>query len=375
VVALRRLWLRDLRCYEELDFQPSEGVTLVLGDNGQGKTSLLEAISWLAHGRSFRGVPDGALVRTGAAAAVMRAQVERGGHERLLEVELAPGGRTRLQVNGTKVPRVRVLAETLTATVFAPDDLQLVKGGPQERRDYLDGLLVVLAPRYDAACRDLDKVLKHRNALLKAGLHRPDDHSTLAVFDEQLAQVAAVVVDGRLRLLDRLRGPLSDAYSALAAVPEPVVAEDYHSEWFGPEAADLAAGAGRIDALAAGLRARLEALRSREVDRGVTLSGPQRDEWELAVNGLPARTHATQGEQRSLALALRLAGHAVVTDVTGEPPVLLLDDVFSELDPRRSAALVRHLPSGQAIVTTAGLLPPELAAERTVHVRAGALVA
>jgi DNA replication and repair protein RecF len=375
VVALRRLWLRELRCYEELDFQPSEGVTLVVGDNGQGKTSLLEAISWLAHGRSFRGVPDGALVRTGATSAVMRALVERGGHERLLEVELSPGGRTRLQVNGTKVPRVRVLAETLTATVFAPDDLQLVKGGPQERRDYLDELLVVLAPRYDRACRDLDKVLKHRTALLKAGVRGPDDHSTLAVFDDQLAQVAAEVVDGRLRLLDRLRGPLSEAYSTLASVPRTVVSDEYHSEWFGPDEAGRTAGPDRIAALAGALRGRLEALRSRELERGVTLSGPQRDEWELAVHALPARTHASQGEQRSLALALRLAGHAVVTDVTGEPPVLLLDDVFSELDPGRSSALVRHLPKGQAIVTTAGLLPAELAAERTVHVHAGALVA
>jgi DNA replication and repair protein RecF len=375
VVVLRRLWLRDLRCYEELDFQPSERVTLVVGDNGQGKTSLLEAISWLAHGRSFRGVPDGALVRTGAVASVMRALVERGGHERLLEVELAPGGRTRLQVNGTKVPRVRVLAETLTATVFAPDDLQLVKGGPHERRAYLDELLVVLAPRYDGACRDLDRVLKHRNALLKAGVRQPDDHATLAVFDEQLAQVSAVVVDGRLRLLDRLRGPLAAGYSALATVVEPVVDERYESEWFGPDVAGLGPGAARIDALAGALRARLESTRSREVERGVTLSGPQRDEWELAVNGLPARTHASQGEQRSLALALRLAGHAVVADVTGEPPVLLLDDVFSELDPHRSAALVRHLPAGQAIVTSAGILPPELPAERVVHVRAGALVA
>ncbi len=182
-------------------------------------------------------------------------------------------------------------------------------------------------------------------------------------------------MDGRLRLLDRLRAPLSDAYSALATVAEPVVAEDYHSEWFEPGVGALVGGAGRIEALAAGLRTRLEAMRSRELDRGVTLNGPQRDEWELVVNGLPARTHASQGEQRSLALALRLAGHAVVTEVTGESPVLLLDDVFSELDPRRSAALVGHLPSGQAIVTTAGLLPPELAAQRIVHVRAGALVA
>jgi DNA replication and repair protein RecF len=266
----------------------------------------------------------------------------------------------------------------LTATVFAPDDLQLVKGGPQERRDFLDGLLVVLAPRYDAACRDLDRVLKHRNALLKAaswGRRQPDDESTLSVFDDQLAQVSATVVDGRLRLLDRLRAPLAEAYSALAAVAEPVVSEAYHAEWFGQEQFDLPAGQVRIEALAASLRARLVELRGREVDRGVTLSGPQRDEWELAVNSLPARTHASQGEQRSLALALRLAGHAVVTGVTGEAPVLLLDDVFSELDPGRSAALVRHLPAGQAIVTTAGILPPELTAERTVHVRAGVLVA
>jgi DNA replication and repair protein RecF len=394
VVALRRLWLRELRCYEELDFEPSAGVTLVIGDNGQGKTSLLEAVSWLAHGRSFRGVPDAALVRVGAAAAIIRAQVERSGHERLVEVELAPGGRTRIRVNGTKVARVRALADTLTATVFAPDDLQLVKGGPQERRDYLDELLAVLAPRYDAACRDLERVLRHRNALLKSGLRTADDTATLEVWDAQLAQVSGVVVDGRLRLLARLAGPLGEAYTALALgeraeptaegpserPPEGpsggrVVTEHYQSEWFAPDVASIEPGPGRVTALAEALSATLEALRAREIDRGVTLAGPQRDEWELAVSGLPARTHASQGEQRSLALALRLAGHAVVTAVTGEPPVLLLDDVFSELDPHRSAALVRHLPVGQAIVTTAGLLPPGLTAHRTVRVAGGRLVA
>lgn len=378
MVLLQRLWLQDFRCYEELDVEPGSGVTLVVGANGQGKTSLLEAVSWLAAGRSFRGVPDSALVRTSASAAIIRAAVTRAGHDRTVEVEIAPGGRTRIQVNGTRVPRLRALAETVTTTVFSPDDLQLIKGGPALRREYLDDLLGVLAPRYDAACRDLERILKQRNALLRGGVRSADDRTTLEVWDAQLARVSGVIVDGRFRLLERLGSPLSESYRALAGTTDQTRTNDaygvYVSDWVAASTGQAPSGAERIERLGTDLLGALERLRSKELVRETTLAGPHRDEWDLFVNELPARTHASQGEQRSLALALRLAGHGTVVEVTGEAPLLLLDDVFSELDPGRTAALVTNLPKAQAIVTTAGLLPEGLRADAIVRIHDGRLV-
>lgn len=367
-MRLLSLSLVDFRCYHAAEFEPAAALTAVVGDNGHGKTSLLEAVAWLATARSFRGVPDSALVRSGTDAAILRGRIERGGRERLIEAEVARRGRNRVQVNRQALARTKVLAETLIVTVFAPDDLELVKGGPALRRGYLDDLLAAASPRLAGSRSEYERVVRQRNALLRGGIRTAEDRSTLDVWDQQLAAKGAELVHGRLRLLDRVAGPMAKAYADLAGTSSGGSVEGvYEAEWAPEGPPDEPA------AIEARLGGAVEEMGRREIERGRTLVGPHRDEWRLQIDGLDARSHASQGEQRSLALALRLAGHAVITEIVGEPPVLLLDDVFSELDSRRSEALVHHLPPGQAVVTTATELPSELTVDRTVRVHDGAV--
>lgn len=364
-MRVTQLTLTDFRCYHEVSVEFPPGVTVIVGDNGHGKTSVLEAVGWAATARSFRGVPDAALVRSGCAQAVLRAGVTDEGRTQLLEAELHAHGRNRVRLNRHPLGRARDLLGLLRVTVFAPDDLELVKGGPAARRGYLDELLVAITPRYEAARADFERVLKQRNALLRGGLVGEDALSTLAVFDEQLVRAGGELMRGRLRLVDRLTAPIGVAYEALAGEPVEIGAV-YEAELDGAEQPT----ADTVDAL---LRAALAARRQQELDRGVTLVGPHRDEWRLRVDGLDARTHASQGEQRTLALALRLAGHRVCAEMVGDDPVLLLDDVFSELDPSRAAALVEHLPRGQTLLTTAASVPDGVRAELRLRVTDGKL--
>jgi len=363
-LLLVRLWLTDFRCYEVLELELPPGCTVITGANGQGKTSLLEAVEWIATGRSFRGVPDGALTRAGTDAAIVRAEVERAGGQIRVEAEIRATGRNRILVNGQPLARRRDLVDGLRATVFSPDDLELIKGGPAMRRGFLDDLLAASAPRYEAVRTDYERVLRQRNALLKGGVRDADARTTLEVFDAQLARTGSDLIRARLRLTDRLLPAVARAYAELAR-EEPAVGGAYVVDWTG---STLTEDRDELEAL---LLESLVAHRRREVDRGVTLVGPHRDEWRLELHGLEARTTASQGEQRSLALALRLGGHRVVAEVLGEEPLLLLDDVFSELDPSRSAALLEHLPAGQTLLTTAGLLPDGVRADRWLRVSAG----
>jgi DNA replication and repair protein RecF len=365
-VRVTELQLTDFRCYRSAEVKLPAGVTVVTGANGQGKTTLLEAVGWAATGRSFRGVPDAALVRTGAEQAIVRATVEDAGRTQLLEAELRAHGRNRVRLNRHPLGRTRDLLGLMRVTVFAPDDLQLVKGGPAERRGYLDDLLVAITPRYEAARADFERVLRQRNALLRRGASGEDGATTLAVFDDQLVKAGGELVRGRLGLVERLVEPITDAYRALAGATATITAV-YEAEW--------AEGAvpGDVDAVEEHLRTALVARRRQELDRGVTLVGPHRDEWRLEIDGLDARTHASQGEQRTLALALRLGGHRVCAALVGQSPVLLLDDVFSELDPRRSAALVEHLPASQTLVTTASSLPDGVHPDQRLRVVDGVL--
>jgi len=363
-VRVTELTLTDFRCYHSVQIAPAPGVTVIVGANGQGKTSLLEAVGWAATARSFRGAPDAVLVRAGAEQAVLRIDVEDGGRAQLLEAELRAQGRNRVRLNRHPVGRSRELLGLLRVTVFGPDDLQLVKGGPAERRGYLDDLLVAITPRYEAARADFERVLRQRNALLRQGMSGEDAASTLAVFDEQLVRAGGELVRGRLGLVERLTEPVGAAYRALAGDGTEIGA-GYEAEWAeGPVPPD----GGAVEDL---LRAALVAHRRRELERGMTLVGPHRDEWRLRVGELEARSHASQGEQRTLALALRLAGHRVCTDLVGQAPVLLLDDVFSELDPQRAEALVTYLPAGQTLLTTASSVPEGIRPERRLRVGDG----
>ena len=303
-----------------------------------------------------------ALVRTGAAQAVVRGEGERQGRTLLIEAEIRPNGRGRVTVNRQPLRRTADLAGTLRVSVFSPDDLELVKAGPTGRRRYLDDALESLHPRHAAARRDFDRVLRQRNALLQQASGRLTDDiaTTLEVWDARLVETGEALGNARADLVARLEPAVAKAYAEVSetgagrGVQATQAGLSYDAPW-------------RAD----GLARALQLARRDELRRGLSLVGPHRDDLLLTVNGMPARTHASQGEQRSLALALRLAAHAVVTDQVGEPPLLLLDDVFSELDPGRSAALVRSLPSGQAVLTTAGDLPAGVSPERTLRLDSG----
>ena len=363
------MWLTDFRNYQSAQLDLAGGLTVVLGGNGEGKTNLLEAIGYLATLSSFRGAPAEALVRQGCERAVVRGEGEREGRELLVEAEVARTGRGRVAVNRQPLRRSADLLGALRASVFSPDDLELVKGGPAGRRRYLDDALVGVHPRNDALRRDLERVLRQRTTLLRqaGGRLTPDVATTLDVWDAKLVDVGEALAAARADLVDRLRPELARAYAQVA----------------GPAAADKATVSATYEApwRAEGLAAALAVVRTEELRRGVSLVGPHRDALVLSVSGMPARSHASQGEQRSLALALRLAAHAMVAEAVGEPPFLLLDDVFSELDASRSRALLDALSAtsfgpvggGQAVLTTAESLPPGAEPELVVRIAAGSI--
>jgi DNA replication and repair protein RecF len=369
-MRLERLEVVDFRNHDRAGVDLPGGVSVLAGPNGVGKTNLLEAIGYLATLGSHRVGQDASLVRSGAGSAVIRAAVLRAGRRLLVDVELRPGSGVRGRVNGAPVPRARDLLGVVRATVFAPEDLGLVRGDPEERRRFLDTLASQRLPRYHGSRQDYDRVLRQRNTLLRsAGGRLPAGAmATLEVWDEKLASAGAELWAGRLRLVAALTPRVERAYQRLAGRDD---------------LADVAyvssvAGAAEPDPdpakLAQALRERLVADRAREVERGITLSGPHRDDLALGLRELPARTHASHGEAWSLALALRLGSHLLLAD-EGEEPVLLMDDVFAELDRRRRDRVAEvALAAEQSVITAAVAeeLPPELHAS-VFHVEPGSV--
>lgn len=358
-MIVTRLELVDFRNYADATFDFQPGTTAIIGSNGQGKTNLAEAMAYLATLESFRGAPVDALIRVGADSGVVRATVlHDDGREVLIELELSRNGRNRVLINRQKLGRSRDLLGVMRVTVFSPDDLAVVKEGPGERRRFLDDVLVSLALKYDALRLELDRIVKQRNMLLKqlGGRLSDDAALTLDVWDSKMADVGDQFGHARAVLITRLSPLVAEAYEQLADRPTSIELR-YEPAW-------------RLRGLVVGLA---EA-RSDDVRRGVSTIGPHRDDVELFIDGMPARTHASQGEQRTLALALRLAAHRLVTDRVGSAPVLVLDDVLSELDPGRCAALLRHLPPGQVVLTTAGVLPEAAHPDAILRIEAGMVV-
>ena len=351
---LRRLWLTDFRSYTSADVAFPPGTTAIVGRNGQGKTNLLEAIAHLS-GTSLRGATAEAMVRSGTERAVVRAEATRGARELLVEAEIAVRGRGRMQLNRQPVKRRRDLLDAVAVTIFSPDDLVLVKGGPGERRTWLDEAVLGMDAHADSVKADVDRILKQRNALLKGVRGRLDESAalTLDVWDDRLTRAGEELARRRTETLDVLVPQIATAYRDLAGRELPVGAV-YQAAWSGT-----------------GLATALADARDQDLRRGITTVGPHRDEVALSLDGLPARTHASQGEQRSLALALRLAVHRAITTVSGSSPILLLDDVLSELDEGRSEALVAHLPPGQTLLTTAGPLPSHTSPDLVLRVTDG----
>ena len=357
-VYVSRVELADFRNYVSAELDLEAGVTAVLGRNGQGKTNLAEALAYLATLDSFRGAPADALIRAGADQAIIRATVHDDGRDVLIEAELVRSGRNRVQVNRQRLARTRDLLGVMRVTVFSPDDLVIVKGGPAERRRFLDDTLVALATKYDAMRLDLDRAIRQRNTLLKqAGGRLTEDIAlTLDVWDARLVQIGEQLGYARATLVARVQPMVSEAYAQLADTAAPVEVL-YEPEW-----------------RRRGLAEALAAARDTDLRRGVSTVGPQRDDVELVLAGLPARTHASQGEQRTLALALRLAAHRLVAERTGSTPVLVLDDVLSELDPGRASALLANLPAGQVVITSASPLPLDAQPGRLIRIDSGTVV-
>ena len=343
-MGLASLDLVDFRSFQTARFTPDpDGTTVLLAPNGTGKTSILEAVGYLGTGRSFRGATRDVMVRTGADDAYVRATVRGEDGDTLIEAQLSRLGRSRVQVNRQPARTRRDLADAVAVTTFAPEDVAIVRGGPTGRRDVLDDALALLDPVAGPLLEDVARVLRQRGALLRQLHGRMDAAAaaTLDVWDERLSVLGDDLSQRRAALTEALAPSIESLYRILAASEVDVTAT-YEPSWTGP------------------LGAALATVRTDDVRRGVSTVGPHRDDVALAIAGRDARTRASQGEQRSLALAIRIAVHQRVTDARRRPPLLLLDDVFSELDLGRSERLLSLLPRGQALLTTAVPPPPGL---------------
>ena len=341
-MALAWLTLAGFRSYPELRWTPSEGVNLLVGPNGVGKTNLLEAVGMVFTASSFRGAPDRALVSAGRQMAAVRGETDDSSPH-TVELLLHRGERRRLQLNGSRVSRVSELARVGRLLVFIPEHLDLVKGGPAMRRDWLDETAALLWPVAAADQSDYQKALRQRNAFLKAGDR--EDRITLQVWDQRLSQSGARVMGARARALREVLTPLSGAVSAIAGLGE-TIAFNYRSGWGGSLDPTVETAMWEQKLMQA-----LQKARRRDFLLGATTTGLHRDEPVLTLNNEDARLFASQGEQRTLALALRLGAFEAVEQAAGCRPILVLDDVFSELDEDRARAFVEWLPTTQTFMS------------------------
>jgi DNA replication and repair protein RecF len=347
---VRRVELTDFRSYERVAVDLDPGVAVLVGQNGMGKTNLVEALGYVATLDSHRVATDAPLVRAGAASAVIRCDIVHDGRELLVELEIVPGKANRARLNRSPARRPRDVLGALRMVLFAPEDLEMVRGDPAERRRYLDDLLVARLPRFAGVRADYDRVVKQRNALLrtayltrKVGGTRGQDLSTLTVWDAHLARHGAELTAGRLELVAALGPHLTKAYDAVAA-GRGAAAAGYASRLGDALAPDRTV-------LEESLLAALAERRPAEIERGVTLVGPHRDDLALTLGDLPAKGYASHGESWSFALALRLAAYDLLRS-DGIEPVLVLDDVFAELDTGRRDRLAGLVADATQLIVT-----------------------
>jgi DNA replication and repair protein RecF len=357
-VLLEQLELTDFRSYRTVDVRFQPGANVLVGRNAQGKTNILEAIYYLAGGSSHRTSSDAPLVRAGSEAAIIRARARSdAGRELRIEFELRPGGRNRARVGGQAQTRVRDAFGLVRAVLFAPEDVQLVRGDPSDRRRFLDELLTQRRPAYHAARQEYERVLRQRNALLRTARSRgAPPAATLETWTDALVAAGSALLAARIAVVHALAGPAARAYGELLADdagPAAHVRLDYQLSTGRTVTGRPGDGVPDPADLARELRAGLDERAGNEVERGVTLAGPHRDDLLLTLSDLPAKGFASHGETWSLVLALRLASREVLFEV-GDEPVVLLDDVFAELDEFRRDRLAKHCRRfGQVLVTAA----------------------
>jgi DNA replication and repair protein RecF len=372
------LVLHDFRSYADVEVVLEPGPTAFIGSNGQGKTNLVEAIDYLSRLTSHRVATDAPLVRAGTDQAVVRAAVVKDGRTAVLEVEINPGKANRARVNKSPLPKTRELVGLVRTVVFSPEDLELVKGDPAERRRFLDDLLVLRTPRLAGVRADYERIVRQRNSLLKTAGHArrgsPSEDSalsTLGVWNSHLARAGAEILAERLALVHDLRPYLANAYATVARGAARDAAEaDYKPSLALPP--DSATGGADRGALTEALLAALAERQNDELDRGVSLVGPHRDDLVLSLGSggdgtrLPVRGYASHGESWSFALALRLASYDLLR-ADGDDPILVLDDVFAELDVDRRAQLAELVAGAEQVLVTAAVdddVPEKLAGTR-----------
>ena len=381
-MLVRHLSLVDFRNYETADIALSAGPNLFVGSNGQGKTNLVESLGYLSTLSSHRVSTEHAMIRQGMASAIVRARLEHDGRERLVEVQLNRGAANRAQVNRSPI-KVRELPRYFSSVLFAPEDLVLVRGDPSSRRRFLDELLVLRSPRMSGVTADYDRVLKQRNTLLKsaraAGV-KGGGLSTLEVWDDRLVTLGSEIIAARTALVDELRPEVASAYISVAGedhratlatqlsiVSDPDATEPLSPAETAPSPADIAEA----------FRTALARVRRSELDRGVTLVGPHRDDVVFGLNGMAAKGYASHGESWSFALAIKLASAQVLRrESTSGDPVLILDDVFAELDQSRRARLSLAVAGFEQVLITAAVFDdvPEEMTRTTVRIVQGKIV-
>ncbi len=407
---LEKLSLTDFRSYAQVDLNLEPGVTVLVGSNGIGKTNLMEAIGYLATLNSHRVSTDAPLLRFGAERAMIRAKLVRGEQSTVLELEINAARANRGRINRSNPVRARDLLGICQTVLFAPEDLALVKGDPSSRRRFLDELLVSLMPRHAATRSDYDRVLKQRNALLKsarAGKFSTGHEATLDVWDQHMARAGAELLHARLELVERLQPHLKNAYAQLtdgskeaAAVYRSTLQDILDDDGATSRPAEARpAGSAAVttgtdaaaatSVLAEDLRLlsveqlteryiqAFAAARRKELERGISLVGPHRDELELVLGSAPAKGYASHGETWSMCLSLRLASYYVMLDdarTGGSPPILILDDVFAELDVQRRRKLAAIVSGAEQVLVTAAVeddIPAELTGRRVKVIPGG----
>lgn len=388
-MRVTHLSLTDFRNYTQVEVPILPGPNLIVGRNGQGKTNLVEALGFLSTLGSHRVSTTSAMIRAGQDAAIIRARLEYNGRDILTEVQINRSGLNRAQVNRSVI-KTRELPRYFSSVLFAPEDLALVRGEPSGRRRFLDQLLVLRTPRISGVLVDYDRVLKQRNTLLKSARSsgvRERQLGTLDIWDERLVALGSEIIDERAELVRLLGEPLRAAYHVVAGEDHgPALIgslsilgadEDAVIEPFETTRVRAGSTTESVSTTADAFRAALAGLRRKELDRGMTLAGPHRDDLVFMLNSLPAKGYASHGESWSFALALKLASAELLRrDSVSGDPVLILDDVFAELDQSRRRRLAAAVAGFEQVIITAAVLEdvPEALAAHTIRIRGGAVV-
>lgn len=392
---LEKLSLTDFRSYAQVDLTLEPGVTVLVGSNGIGKTNLMEAVGYLATLSSHRVSSDAPLLRFGTDRALIRAKLVSGEQSTVLELEINGSRANRGRINRSNPVRARDILGICQTVLFAPEDLALVKGDPANRRRFLDELMVSLMPRHAATRSDYDRVLKQRNALLKsgrAGKFTAGHEATLDVWDQHMARAGAELLHARLELVERLRPHLNKAYAQLTdgskeadAIYRSTLQDLLDDDGAGAAYAADPSAVGRVedlrvlsvDELTERYVQAFAASRRKELERGISLVGPHRDDVELILGEAPAKGYASHGETWSMCLSLRLASYYVMLDdarTGGSAPILILDDVFAELDVQRRRKLAAIVSGAEQVLVTAAVdadIPEELTGRRVKVIPGG----